>query len=125
MAFVHGKDSTLVVDGTTVTSYADNSALNRGMDPADVTVFGQDDRAYIAGLRNATLNFSGPWDAAVDLVWHNAQDLASIAWSYSPDGGTTTYSGNGFVTAYNPGSPVGDRVAWTSTVQVTGSVSRA
>lgn len=125
MAFVHGKDSIVVVDGTTITAYTDNTALNRTMDAAEVTVFSQDDRAYIAGLRGASLMFSGPWDATADSAWNGAQDLATIAWSYSPDNGTTTYSGNGFVTAYAPSGPVGDRVAWSATVQVTGAVSRA
>ena len=125
MAFVHGKDTTLTIDGTAFTAYADNATLNRSMDPAETTVFGLDDRTYIAGLRDATFTASGPWDATADAALHAAQDLASIAWNYSPDGGTTTYSGNGFVTAYTPASPVGDRNAWSVTIQVTGAVSRA
>ena len=125
MAFVHGKETTLTVDGTAITAYTDNTTLNRSMDPAEVTTFGDDDREYIAGLRDATLSFSGPWDATADAALDGAQDLASVAWAYSPDGGNTTYSGNGFITAYSPSSPVGDRNAWTATIQVSGVVSRA
>lgn len=125
MAFVHGSNSTMVVDGTTVSSYVDNVSFSRDVDLAEVTAFGNDDKAYIAGLEGATLSITGHWDATADAALHGTFDAASFAWSYSPDAGTTTYSGNAFVTNYTQNSPVGDRVNWSLSATITGAVSRA
>lgn len=125
MAFVHGSNATLSLDGTAVTTYTDQTTLTRNGETADVTAFGNDDRAFIAGLRNAQLDFAGHYDATADGVLAGALDQASIAWSYSPDGGTTTYSGNGFLTSYTVGATVGDKVSLSGSLQITGAVSRA
>ena len=125
MAFVHGSNATLSLDGTPVTVYTDQTTVTRNGETADVTAFGNDDRAFIAGLRGATLDFAGHYDAAFDAVLHGALDQASIAWAYSPDGGTTTYSGNGFLTSYTVGASVGDKVSISGNLQVSGAVGRA
>jgi hypothetical protein len=125
MAFVHGSNAVLVLDGTTVSTYTDQCTVTRNGETADVTAFGNDDRAFIAGLRNATLDFAGHYDAAYDSALAGALDQASIAWSFSPDAGTTTYSGNGFLTSYSVAASVGDKVSINGSLQVTGAVSRA
>lgn len=125
MAAVHGSNSTFSVDGTAITAYTDNVSFSRDVDLADITAFGNDDKAYIAGLEGATINASGHWDATADAVHNGLFDGASVAWAYSPDAGTTTYSGNAFVTNHTQGSPVGDRVSWSVSLTVTGAVGRA
>jgi len=125
MAFVHGSNGVLILDGTTVSTYTDQTTITRNGETADVTAFGNDDRAFIAGLRNAQLDFAGHYDAAYDSVLAGAMDQASIAWSFSPDGGTTTYSGNGFLTSYSESASVGDKVSVSGSLQVTGAVGRA
>lgn len=125
MAFVHGKNATLSIDGTAITAYTDTVSLSRDVDTAEVTVFGNSDKAYIAGLNGATISCSGPWDAALDAVMAGAQDGASVAFAYSPNSGTTTYSGNCFLTNYSPGGGVSGRDEWSASFIVTGSVSRA
>jgi len=125
VAFVHGSDATLSIDATDVSAYTDNVSFTKNQATVDVSAFGDNDEAYIAGLRGATLNCSGPWDATADAVFEGCFDQASVAFSYSPDGGTTTYSGNCFITDYNPSAGVADRVAWSASFQITGTVSRA
>lgn len=125
MAFVHGKGQTISVDGTAITAYTDQISFSRNVETAEVTAFGNDDRAYIAGLEGATISLSGHYDATGDAVLHGAFDGASVAWAYSPDGGTTTYSGNAFITNYSTGGSVGERVPWSASLTVTGAVARA
>ena len=123
MAFVHGSNATLSIDGTAITVYTDSVSFSRTTDTAEVTVFTNDDKNFIAGLRGATLSCSGPFDATGHGVLNGCFDQASVAFSYSPDGGTTTIAGNCFITDYTPTSPVGDRDSWSAAFTITGALS--
>ena len=125
MAFVHGSNATFSVDGQAITAYTESVSLSRDVDTAEVTAYGNDDKVYIAGLEGATLSANGHWDATADGYLHGLFDGAQVAWSWSPDAGTTTYSGNAFVTNYNQSAPVGDKVSWSVSLLVTGAVGRA
>lgn len=129
MAFSHGKDATLSVDGSDISAYTDNVSFSRDLDTAEVTAFGDDDKEFLGGLRGATLTASGSYDntssTGSDAVLHGAFDGATVAWSYSPDGGTVTYSGNAFVTSYQVSAPVSDKVSWSASLTISGSVTRA
>jgi hypothetical protein len=124
MAFVHGKGATLSIDATAITAYTNATSLNKVKDLFETTVFGNDDKTFIDGLREHDLSIGGPWDAALDAVMAGADDGASVAFSFSPDAGTTTYSGNCFIANYNIDSPVGGGVTWTASYKPTGAVSR-
>ncbi len=128
MAFQHGKTSYLSVDGTDISSYTDSCSLDRSIDTAETTAFGDDDRTYIAGLRGSSFSASGHWDPTGDGVLIGADDGATVAWVYGPEGNTAgdvQYSGNAILTGYNQSSGVGDKVAWSASFQVTGTVTRA
>ncbi len=127
MAFVHGKGSTMSVDGSAISAYTDSTSLNKVKDLFETTVFGAtgDNKTFIDGLREHDISIGGKWDAALDLIMANADDGASVAFSYSPDAGTTTYSGNCFIANYNIDSPVGGGVTWTASFKPTGAVARA
>jgi predicted secreted protein len=125
MAFVHGRTSTLSIDGTAVTAYTDQSTLDRLAELAEVTVFGNDDKAYIGGLKGATVAASGSWDVTADAALWATFDGAVVAWAFSPNAGTTTFSGNALVTGYTITSGVGDKVSWSCSLTVSGAVGRA
>lgn len=125
MAFVHGKDQTLVVDGSTVTDYTDSVTLNNGVELADVSAFGDSDREFIAGLKTHGFSASGHFDATADAAFDGLFDGALVAFSYSPDGGTTTYAGSAFVTDYQVSGGVGDKVSWSLSLQPSGAVTRS
>lgn len=125
MAFVHGSNATLSIDGTAISAYTDNVSLSRDVDLAETSTFSVDDKTYVAGLEGATITASGSWDATGDAVLHGCFDQAQVAWAYSPDAGTTTYSGNAFVTNYSVQAATSDKVAWNVSLTVTGAVARA
>lgn len=124
MAFVHGKGQTLSVDGSAVTDYTDNVTLNNGVELADVSAFGDSDREFIAGLKTHGFTASGHFDATADAIFDGLFDGALVAFSYSPDAGTTTYAGSAFVTDYQVSAGVGDKVSWSLSLQPSGAVSR-
>lgn len=58
--------------------------------------------AFLSGIRDYTLKVSGFWDQANDAVqgtfWTNLMSGAPMAWSFSPNAGTNSYSGNAIFT---------------------------
>ncbi len=123
---VHGKQSTMSIDDTDISPRVDTTSLNRVKDLAEVTNFAStgDNKEFIDGLRSHEISIGGPWDATVDAIMVGADDGSSVAFSYSPDGGTTTYAGNCFISNYSINSPVGGRVEWSAGFSTTGAVSR-
>ena len=129
MANVHGKDTTFSIDDTggsptDVSAYVDTSSLSRAIELADTTAYGDEDRTFIAGLASATIPIGGPWDATFDgYVGTTTQQKVARTFSYVFGG--VTYSGEAFIENYTVDNPVGDKVAWSANLQVTGAVGRA
>ena len=127
MAFVHGKGTDFSVDGNNISTYTDSVSLDRNIDTAETTAFGDDDRTYIAGLRGHTFTASGHWDSTLDGYAIGMDDGAVVAFEYGPEGSTAgdvKYSGNALITNYSQSSGVGDKASWSASFQVTGSVTR-
>ena len=103
--------------------------IARSVDTAEVTAFGQNDKAYIAGLRDATIPLEGFADATVDgylagiLGWGTP-----VAWEVYPSGSATglvKYSGSAILTKYETQTSVSDAVKISGELQVTGAITRA
>lgn len=127
MAFVHGSNSHIAVDGTTISTYVDSVTHNRTVDTAETSAFTNDDKTFIAGLMDGTFALSGHWDSASDATLHGTFDGATVAIVYGPAGSTTglvRYTANALVTDYSITSGVGDRVNWSATFQRTGALTR-
>lgn len=128
MAFSHGKDTHFTLDATDISAYTDTSSLERAVENAEVTTYGDDDREYIAGLRGHNIPLGGPWDPTLDAAVIGADDGAVVPFIFGPAGSTTglvKYSGNCLFQNYTVSSPVSGRVAWSASVVITGAVTRA
>lgn len=130
MAFGHSKNSTFSIDDSVgtprdITAYVANVSFAPSASTADVTTLNDTSKAHIAGLKDCTISIEVKWDATVDGYLWGILGGAAGTFSYSPDGGTTTYSGECLCTAYSPASAVDDAVTGSATFQVTGTVSRA
>ncbi len=124
---VHGKNSYVSIDASDVTTYCNASSLQRAIDNAEVTSFGDDDKAYIAGLHGATIPIGGRWHATLDGVMAGTIDSATVAWILGPAGSTSglvRYTGNAFIANYNWSSTVGGAVVWTANFTVDGAITR-
>lgn len=137
---VHGKDATFGTDAAAkagvvdLSAYVNEVSFDRNAETAETTTFGDDDKTYIPGLKDATLSVSGVWDATLDAHMDGILGVGALDWEYSPDGGTTTYSegtshdaegGTVICTAYSPPSSVGDAVTWSAEFQISGTPARA
>jgi hypothetical protein len=127
MAFVHGKNSYISVDGSNLSAYTDNVQRGHSLDTAEVTAFGDDDKEFIAGLMDGSLSLSGHFDATADSALHGCFDGAVVSVIYGPAGngsGAVRYTANFLITDYSVTSGVGDRVNWSVSLQRSGAYTR-
>jgi len=127
MAFVPGKSSHVAIDGTTISQYCDDSTLQKVKDLAEVTTFGNNDKAYVDGLREWTLPLKGRWDAALDAVMNTADDGAVVVFVFGPEGNTSgkvRYTGNAFIQNYSMEGGVGGARTWSAEFKPSGAVTR-
>lgn len=127
MAFQAGKNAYLSIDGTDVSAYTDNESLNRVIDQLETSTFGSGNKTFINGLRSFDLSSSGPWDPTFDAVIAAADDGASVAFVFGPEGNTTgdiQYSGNANLSAYGITNGVSGRTEYSCSFQPTGAVTR-
>jgi hypothetical protein len=139
VAFEHGKSGFFQLDNnagtlTDLTGFINNVDFPRDVDTPESTVFGVDDRTYIAGLRGATISISGFWDGAssqvdevIEGVIAGANAATSKTFEYGPGGGVTgdvRYTGECFPTSYAVSHPVDGIVSFTLDLQITGAVTR-
>ncbi len=128
MAFQHGSNAYLSIDATDISSYTDQQSLDRVVELAETTAFGDDDKTYIAGLRGHTISISGNWDPTLDSTLDGADDGAVVAFVVGPEGNTSgdvQYNGNCFITDYSWTAGVSDKVTWSANFTVSGAVTRA
>lgn len=147
MAFVHGKNAYVAMEAsvgagsvTDYSAYFNDVSLSRSIETAETTTFGDDDKEYIIGLRDATVSLSGLFDATMDnvlagllgagkVVMHiatNGGTAASDNPVYKLDGGTGDFSAPGaIITSYDISPAVGDVIPFSVDVQVSGAITRA
>jgi hypothetical protein len=125
MAFVHGKNTKVLVNQYDLSGFLNNVDLTWECDTPESTVFGVDDRTYIVGLRGQTMSFSGLYaatsSAAIDAVVPTDLGNATAKLvTYASSGftvGNRCYSSQVFYTSYGVSSPVDGIVSITLDVQ--------
>jgi len=136
MAFVHGKNTYFALDNsggslTDISAYLNDASLSRSIETAETTKFGDDDKEYIVGLRDATISLSGMFDSTLDAhIQAVLGQSATLSWAFATNGSTPgasnpVYSGECIVTSYDMSPAVGDVVSVSIELQVTGSITRA
>ena len=133
MAFVHGKSSVFKLDNasgsiTDISAFVNNVDFPETADVAETSVLGASNKTYIVGLKDATISLSGLFDATADAIFGAVVgQTATLSFEYSPEGtasGKIKYSGECILTNYAMSSPVGDVVAYSADLQVSGAVTR-
>ena len=131
----HGKDAVIQLDNgagalTAVTGYLAKSTLDRMREMAETTVFGLNDKTYLAGLKDATFSGEGNFDGALDLILSDdiGDNANTKTLQFDPQGSTTglaRYSVECWVTKYSIDTGVGDKGGCSFEVQCTGVVTRS
>lgn len=135
MSFRHGKGSDFKLDSTAgslvdFSNAVDDVSFNRSMDPAEVTAFGNDNRAYIKGLMGATISVSGHFDSTHAVVLDGVfNDATSTSYSVeiSLDGSTAAgrhlFTAETLMTSLEYTGSVDDKVGMSFELLVTGAVT--
>lgn len=135
MGFIAAHKQYLQFNGLVLTTdLASEVRMPEARDSIDASTIGNNWKAALEGQAGATLTVSGLWDdgtatTALDAVLHsNINAGGTKLWEFMPSGSASSkplYKGNGFVTAYEVGGAVGDKVGFSATIQVSGSVQRS
>ena len=129
--FRHGKNAYLavVIGGTTTTlsTAFDDSSLQRAVDTAEVTAYGNGDKVYLAGLRGGTHPVSGHFNKSpINTLEGQLGASTNPTFHYGPEGNTTGYTKYefaGVIGGLDIGSPVGDKVSASYNVTISGAVT--
>jgi hypothetical protein len=128
--FTHGKNAAFKIDdsgGTLrdITDVLTDVAVSRTADVAEVSAFSNSSKAYVAGLKDATITISGSFDATVDGYLSGILG-AEGSFEFYPigtTGGNPKASGEAIMTSYDRTPDVGGAVTFTAAFQVSGDVT--
>lgn len=129
MAFQHGKDTAVDVDGNDLSAYVNTSEFSRSVDSHDVTTYGKDGHTFAPGLTNGTFTMSGIYDTSTSdgprAVLEPLLGSAAVTVLRQPEGagsGLPQDSFSGLLTSYVETNPVADMVTWSADFQISGDV---
>ncbi len=100
-------------------------AVSRTADVAEVSAFSNSSKAYVAGLKDATITISGSFDATVDGYLKGILG-AEGSFEFYPigtTGGNPKATGEAIMTSYDRTPDVGGAVSFTASFQVSGDVT--
>lgn len=128
--FTHGKNAAFKIDdsGGTLRDISDvltDVSISRTADVAEVSAFSNSSKAYVAGLKDATLTISGSFDATVDGYLSGILG-AEGSFEFYPigtTGGNPKASGEAIMTSYDRTPDIGGAVTFTAAFQVSGDVT--
>jgi hypothetical protein len=128
--FTHGKNAAFKIDdsGGTLRDISDvltDVAVSRTADVAEVSAFSNSSKAYVAGLKDATITVSGSFDATVDGYLSGILGSEG-SFEFYPIGttsGNPKSSGECILTSYDRTPDVGGAVSFTASFQVSGDVT--
>lgn len=131
MAARHGKNAQFFVGSNEISSYLDTADQSIDVDTAETSTFGVGWKTFLAGLIGANLSLAGSYDGTASTgpaAVLQACITGGTAWSmkYFPGGSATgqrQHTFSGLVTNYSESAPVGDKVTFSSTVLVSGTVT--
>ena len=128
--FTHGKNAAFKIDdsGGTLRDISDvltDVSISRTADVAEVSAFTNSSKAYVAGLKDATMTISGSFDATVDgyLSGILGSEGSFEFYPIGTTGGNPKASGEAIMTSYDRTPDIGGAVTFTAAFQVSGDVT--
>jgi len=122
MAFVHGKNTIVLMQGFNMSNYLNSVETDLTADVSEITVFNSSTvKSYIGGNKDATLSAEGLFEGStaapnVDAFISIVPSSSDVLWSIYPNGTTLGSFGNGIATVhteYSVTAPVDDVVSMT------------
>ena len=127
MAFVHGKTFSVLFDEFDVSAFLNSADQAITVETAETTAFGSTAKSYIVGQRDSTVSLGGMWSGNtgdIDDVLSSALGGTVAAVSLIPQGanglGNRAYVASAHESSYQVTGAVGDAVAISAELQVSG-----
>ena len=136
MAFFDSSISRFHIDDTTGASHDLSASITEiegipGLRSLiDITSLTDTGRIYVVGPQDSTVTLTGIFDDDTDAVLgalFTEDHTSPVEFSYAPAGtstGSVKYSGLCWVERYEVSSAAGDRVGYTATLRLEGSIAR-
>lgn len=129
MAFVHGKNTVIMLDGNNLSAFTNTSEIKRTADSHDVTCYGANSHAYSGGLKDGTASMAGIYDGTAagprDIIKSLLGTTVTLIRRTEGTGtGLAQDSCSVVVTGYTETNPVADFVAWQCDMQISGDVTQ-
>lgn len=129
MAFVHSKNTVLIVNGDDISVYCNASELERGSDEHDVTTYTKNDHVFAGGLGMGSQSIEGIYDntaatgprAVIEPLIGTVVPIVR-----RPEGtgaGKPQDAFSALVKKYVETSPVADMVKWAAELTVSDAVT--
>jgi hypothetical protein len=131
MAFKHGKDTFVSVDGDNLSAYTNTSEFTKSGDSHDVTTYGKDSHVYAGGLLDGGFTMAGTYDNTASTgprAVLNPLVGTVVTVIRQPEGTGASLpqdSFSGLLTKYMESSPVADMVSWSAEFQISDDVNSA
>lgn len=129
MAFIHGKDGFISLNGVDLSAYANNIEFARPADSHDVTTFGKSAHVKNGGLLDGSVTLQGVYDngaaspeATIDPLLGTVVPLV-----YRPEGtgsGRPQKSVSVLVQEYTETVPVADMITWQLTMEMSDTLTK-
>lgn len=120
MARIHGRRGVIYLDPTgsaaaSPLNFAAKWSISFSVDTAEVTAFGDGNKTYVAGLPDASGDFSGFYDDATVQTYTAATDGLPRKWYLYPNSSTVTqYFFGNILPDFSLDGAVGDAVSMSS-----------
>ena len=128
--FTHGKNAAFKIDdsgGTLrdISNVLTDVSISRTADVAEVSAFSNSSKAFVSGLKDATLTISGSFDATVDgyLSGILGSEGSFEFYPIGTTGGNPKASGEAIMTSYDRTPDIGGAVTFSASFQVSGDVT--
>jgi hypothetical protein len=135
MAFSHGIDGVVFLNGADVRSYLKSFTISREQDTAETSVFALHDKQYIAGMRGATISLEGFFDGSTvspiaidkmisDLLDANGANYVACLVNTDAIGSVGYATNGGYDASYEVNTSVDDAATISMEVQGSGALDR-
>lgn len=132
MAFVHGKNTRVLINGTDFSYWLKQAQTQSSAETAETSAFGTTSKTYVVGMTNSTMSLTGMFESTLTTGWDavvtpllGSETLPNVA--VAPEGfaiGKRVTACSGIVTAYDVQGSVGDVVTAGLSVQGSDRASR-
>lgn len=135
MAFSHGINGVVFLNGADVRSYLKSFTISREQDTAETSVFALKDKQYIAGMRGSTISLEGFYDGSTvspvaidklisDLFDANGANYVACLINTDAIGSAGYATTGGYNSSYEVNTSVDDAASISMEVQGSGALDR-